>query len=160
LTRTSTLSKTIIPGPRWRLTESPKFKDGLLGAAGLGAVPAVLELSTILGLLPEKTFPRISSDLQELAGQRRHRVPAPHPVGRAEPARRPHFRNRTSEQGFPRRLRRRPILIATIYGMRDIEPVALETARSFRTRPHERLPRAVLPSAARGRWSPTCTPPG
>lgn len=59
-------------------------------------------------LLPEKTFPRISRDLRELAGQRRHRVPAPHPVGRAEPARRPHFRNRTSEQGFPRRLRRRP----------------------------------------------------
>lgn len=76
-------------------------------------------------LLPEKTFPRISRDLRELAGQRRHRVPAPHPVGRAEPARRPRFRNRTSEQGFPRRLRRRPILIATIYGMRDIEPDAL-----------------------------------
>lgn len=111
-------------------------------------------------LLPEKTFPRISRDLRELAGQRRHRVPAPHPVGRAEPARRPRFRNRTSEQGFPRRLRRRPILIATIYGMRDTEPVALETARSFRTRPHDRLPRVVLPSAARRRWSPTCTPPG
>src|SRR5690606_36332447 len=40
-----------------------------------------------------------------------------------------------------------PILIATIYGMRDIEPVALETARSFRARPHDRLLRVVLPSA-------------
>jgi ABC-type nitrate/sulfonate/bicarbonate transport system permease component len=40
-----------------------------------------------------------------------------------------------------------PILVATIYGVRDVEPVALETARSYRARPHTRLLSVVLPSA-------------
>src|SRR5690606_28640885 len=176
------------------LTGSPKFKDGLLGAAGLAAVLAVLELSTILGLLPEKTFPRISSDLRELAGMAGGAelwtavghtmrgwavsfglavvisVAAGMAIGSsallhaATNAVIEFLRPIPSVALIPlvvlvfgTGLQSKvflatfaagwPILIATIYGMRDIEPVALETARSFRARPHDRLLRVVLPSA-------------
>jgi ABC-type nitrate/sulfonate/bicarbonate transport system permease component len=41
-----------------------------------------------------------------------------------------------------------PILLQTLYGVRDVDPVALETARSFGIRTPERLWRVVLPSAS------------
>lgn len=40
-----------------------------------------------------------------------------------------------------------PVLIQTIYGMHDVEPVALDTARSFGVGPAERLARVALPLA-------------
>lgn len=40
-----------------------------------------------------------------------------------------------------------PILLQTIYGVRDVDPVATETARSFGIRAPERLLRVTLPSA-------------
>jgi ABC-type nitrate/sulfonate/bicarbonate transport system permease component len=40
-----------------------------------------------------------------------------------------------------------PILLQTLYGVRDVDPVAMETARSFGIRTPERLRRVVLPSA-------------
>lgn len=40
-----------------------------------------------------------------------------------------------------------PVLIQTIYGMHDVEPVALDTARSFGVRRFERLRRVALPLA-------------
>ncbi|RZU31100.1 ABC transporter permease [Blastococcus saxobsidens] len=40
-----------------------------------------------------------------------------------------------------------PILLQTLYGVRDVDPVAMETARSFGIRTPERLWRVVLPSA-------------
>src|SRR5262245_20270902 len=40
-----------------------------------------------------------------------------------------------------------PLLIQTIYGVRDVDPVAIDTARSFGVRPFERLYRVTLPSA-------------
>jgi ABC-type nitrate/sulfonate/bicarbonate transport system permease component len=40
-----------------------------------------------------------------------------------------------------------PLLVQTMYGVRDVDPVAMETARSFGVGPHERLYRITLPSA-------------
>jgi ABC-type nitrate/sulfonate/bicarbonate transport system permease component len=40
-----------------------------------------------------------------------------------------------------------PILLQTLYGVRDVDPVSLETARSFGIKAPERLLRVVLPSA-------------
>jgi ABC-type nitrate/sulfonate/bicarbonate transport system permease component len=40
-----------------------------------------------------------------------------------------------------------PLLIQTIYGVRDVDPVAIDTARSFGVGPLERLYRVTLPSA-------------
>ena len=40
-----------------------------------------------------------------------------------------------------------PILLQTLYGVRDVDPVGLETARSFGVKTPERLLRVVLPSA-------------
>jgi ABC-type nitrate/sulfonate/bicarbonate transport system permease component len=40
-----------------------------------------------------------------------------------------------------------PLLIQTMYGVRDVDPVAVETARSFRLRKLERMTRITLPSA-------------
>lgn len=40
-----------------------------------------------------------------------------------------------------------PILLQTLYGVRDVDPVGLETARSFGIKTPERLLRVVLPSA-------------
>ena len=40
-----------------------------------------------------------------------------------------------------------PILIHAIYGVRDVDPVAIDTARSFRIGRTERLARVVLPSS-------------
>ncbi len=40
-----------------------------------------------------------------------------------------------------------PILLQTLYGVRDVDPVAMETARSFGIKTSERLRRVVLPSA-------------
>jgi ABC-type nitrate/sulfonate/bicarbonate transport system permease component len=40
-----------------------------------------------------------------------------------------------------------PILLQTLYGVRDVDPVAMETARSFGIKTPERLWRVVLPSA-------------
>ena len=39
-----------------------------------------------------------------------------------------------------------PLLVQTMYGVRDVDPVALDTARSFRLGPVERLYRVTLPS--------------
>jgi ABC-type nitrate/sulfonate/bicarbonate transport system permease component len=40
-----------------------------------------------------------------------------------------------------------PLLVQTMYGVRDVDPVAADTARSFRMSRHERLYRVTLPSA-------------
>jgi ABC-type nitrate/sulfonate/bicarbonate transport system permease component len=40
-----------------------------------------------------------------------------------------------------------PILLQTLYGVRDVDPTAMETARSFGIPPLQRLRRVVLPSA-------------
>lgn len=40
-----------------------------------------------------------------------------------------------------------PILLQTLYGVRDVDPVAMETARSFGASPLRRLARVTLPSA-------------
>jgi ABC-type nitrate/sulfonate/bicarbonate transport system permease component len=40
-----------------------------------------------------------------------------------------------------------PLLVQTMYGVRDVDPVALETARSFGVGPFERLLRITLPSS-------------
>jgi len=40
-----------------------------------------------------------------------------------------------------------PLLVQTMYGVRDVDPVAMETARSFGIGRHERLYRITLPSA-------------
>jgi ABC-type nitrate/sulfonate/bicarbonate transport system permease component len=40
-----------------------------------------------------------------------------------------------------------PILLQTLYGVRDVDPVAMETARSFGIKTPERLWRVVLPNA-------------
>ena len=40
-----------------------------------------------------------------------------------------------------------PILLQTLYGVRDVDPVGMETARSFGVKTPERLLRVVLPSA-------------
>ena len=40
-----------------------------------------------------------------------------------------------------------PLLVQTIYGVRDVDPVATDTARSFGLRSRERLYRVTLPSA-------------
>jgi ABC-type nitrate/sulfonate/bicarbonate transport system permease component len=40
-----------------------------------------------------------------------------------------------------------PILLQTLYGVRDVDPVAMDTARSFGIGTFERLRRVVLPSA-------------
>ena len=40
-----------------------------------------------------------------------------------------------------------PLLVQTIYGVRDVDPVATDTARSFRLGTFERLNRITLPSA-------------
>jgi ABC-type nitrate/sulfonate/bicarbonate transport system permease component len=40
-----------------------------------------------------------------------------------------------------------PLLVQTMYGVRDIDPVAIDTARSFRLTRRERLLRVTLPSA-------------
>jgi ABC-type nitrate/sulfonate/bicarbonate transport system permease component len=40
-----------------------------------------------------------------------------------------------------------PILLQTLYGVRDVDPVAMETARSFGIPARERLLRVTLPSA-------------
>lgn len=188
------MSTSIIPGKRRRLPRSPKFADALLGAAGLVAVLAVLELSTISGLLPEKTFPRISDDLRELAGMAGG-AELWTAIGRTVQGWAISFglaaaigvllgiaigsnavlhaaTNAVIEflrpipsvaliplvvlvlgTGLQSKIflatfaASWPVLVATIYGMRDIEPVALETARSFRARLHDRLLSVVLPSA-------------
>ncbi|TDC02248.1 ABC transporter permease [Actinomadura bangladeshensis] len=194
LTRTSTLSTSVSPGARRRLPLSPKFTDVLLGAAGLAAVMAALELATIAGLLPEKTFPRISSDLRqlaELAGGGELWTAVGHTLqgwaisfglavviavllGMAIGSSTVLHAATTAVIEFLRPIpsvaliplvvlvlgtglqskiflatfaAAWPVLIATIYGMRDVEPVALDTARSFRARPHDRLLSVVLPSA-------------
>jgi ABC-type nitrate/sulfonate/bicarbonate transport system permease component len=41
-----------------------------------------------------------------------------------------------------------PILLQTVYGVRDIDPVAAETCRSYRIRPGQRALFLILPSAA------------
>ena len=41
-----------------------------------------------------------------------------------------------------------PLLVQTMYGVRDVDPVAIETARSFGVGRFERLARITLPSAA------------
>ncbi|MFD0692397.1 ABC transporter permease [Actinomadura fibrosa] len=41
-----------------------------------------------------------------------------------------------------------PILLQTVYGVRDIDPVAAETCRSYRIRPSHRALFLILPSAA------------
>jgi len=40
-----------------------------------------------------------------------------------------------------------PLLVQTMYGVRDVDPIALDTARSFRLGRNERLCRVTLPSA-------------
>ena len=40
-----------------------------------------------------------------------------------------------------------PLLVQTMYGVRDVDPIALDTARSFRLTRNERLFRVTLPSA-------------
>ena len=40
-----------------------------------------------------------------------------------------------------------PLLVQTMYGVRDVDPVAVDTARSFGVRRFERLYRITLPSA-------------
>jgi ABC-type nitrate/sulfonate/bicarbonate transport system permease component len=40
-----------------------------------------------------------------------------------------------------------PLLVQTMYGVRDVDPIALDTARSFRVGRGERLFRVTLPSA-------------
>jgi ABC-type nitrate/sulfonate/bicarbonate transport system permease component len=40
-----------------------------------------------------------------------------------------------------------PLLVQTMYGVRDVDPIALDTARSFRLGRKERLFRVTLPSA-------------
>jgi ABC-type nitrate/sulfonate/bicarbonate transport system permease component len=40
-----------------------------------------------------------------------------------------------------------PLLVQTMYGVRDVDPVAIETARSFGLGPFERLYRITLPSS-------------
>lgn len=40
-----------------------------------------------------------------------------------------------------------PVLIQTLYGMQDVDPLALDTARVFKLRRSERLSRVILPSA-------------
>jgi ABC-type nitrate/sulfonate/bicarbonate transport system permease component len=40
-----------------------------------------------------------------------------------------------------------PLLVQTMYGVRDVDPVAIDTARSFGVGPFERLYRIKLPSA-------------
>jgi ABC-type nitrate/sulfonate/bicarbonate transport system permease component len=40
-----------------------------------------------------------------------------------------------------------PLLVQTMYGVRDVDPLALETARSFGVGPFERLLRITLPSS-------------
>src|SRR5213075_424425 len=40
-----------------------------------------------------------------------------------------------------------PLLVQTMYGVRDVDPVALDTARSFGVGPVERLYRVTLPSS-------------
>jgi ABC-type nitrate/sulfonate/bicarbonate transport system permease component len=40
-----------------------------------------------------------------------------------------------------------PLLVQTMYGVRDVDPIALDTARSFRLGRFERLRRIMLPSA-------------
>jgi ABC-type nitrate/sulfonate/bicarbonate transport system permease component len=40
-----------------------------------------------------------------------------------------------------------PLLVQTMYGVRDVDPIALDTARSFRLGRSERLFRVTLPSA-------------
>jgi ABC-type nitrate/sulfonate/bicarbonate transport system permease component len=40
-----------------------------------------------------------------------------------------------------------PLLVQTMYGVRDVDPIALDTARSFGLRRFERLRRITLPSA-------------
>jgi ABC-type nitrate/sulfonate/bicarbonate transport system permease component len=40
-----------------------------------------------------------------------------------------------------------PLLVQTMYGVRDVDPIALDTARSFGLGPLERLWRVTLPSA-------------
>jgi ABC-type nitrate/sulfonate/bicarbonate transport system permease component len=184
----------IIPGKRRRLPRSPKFTEALFGAAGVAVVLTALELATISGLLPERTFPRVSDDLRELItigggaelwtavgdtlrgwaasfslavliavllgiaiGSNAVLHAATHAVVEF-------LRPIPSVALIPlvvlvlgTGLQSKvflatfaaswPILVATIYGVRDVEPLALETARSFRARPHDRLLSVVLPSA-------------
>ncbi len=40
-----------------------------------------------------------------------------------------------------------PLLVQTMYGVRDVDPIAIDTARSFRLGRYERLYRITLPSA-------------
>jgi len=40
-----------------------------------------------------------------------------------------------------------PLLVQTIYGVRDVDPIALDTGRSFRVRRLEQLYRITLPSS-------------
>ncbi|WP_021591415.1 ABC transporter permease [Actinomadura welshii] len=194
MTRTWTMPRSESTGPRRRLPRSPKLGDGVLGAAGLVAALAVLELATIAGALPEKTFPRISSDLRELVnltGDPALWTAIGHTlqgwavsfaiavviavllgvaIGSNEFLRaattaliefmRPipsvaliplvvlvlgtGLQSKIFLAAFAAGW---PVLIASIYGMRDIEPVALQTAHAFRARPLDRLFLVVLPNA-------------
>ncbi len=40
-----------------------------------------------------------------------------------------------------------PLLVQTMYGVRDVDPIAMDTARSFRLGAHEQLLRVTLPSS-------------
>jgi ABC-type nitrate/sulfonate/bicarbonate transport system permease component len=46
-----------------------------------------------------------------------------------------------------------PLLVQTIYGVRDVDPVATDTGRSFGLGRHERLYRITLPSAVPYIWT-------
>ncbi|WP_199484771.1 ABC transporter permease [Actinomadura craniellae] len=157
-------------------------------------VLAVLEFSTIVGLLPEKTFPRVSADLRELAGMAGAAelwTAVGHTLqgwaisfalatviavllGIAVGSNAVLYAATSAVIEFLRPIpsvaliplvvlvlgtglqskvflatfaATWPVLVATIYGMRDVEPVALETARSFRARPRDTLLSVVLPGA-------------
>ena len=77
------------------------------------------------------------------------RVPAPDPVRRADPAALPDPRHRRlkSEVFLAAFGAFWPLLVQTMYGVRDVDPLAIDTARSFGVGRLERLYRVTLPSA-------------
>ena len=77
------------------------------------------------------------------------RVPAPGPVGGAGPAGDPDLRHRAARarSSWSRSPASWPLLIQTIYGARDLDPLQLETARSFRIRRRDRVLRVTLMGA-------------
>ena len=80
---------------------------------------------------------------------RADRVPAPDPVGGADPAR----GARSTAPGLQSKVFLAtfasfwPLLIQTIYGVQDVDPVATDTARSFQLGRLERMWRITVPSA-------------